>query len=81
MMTDFEQLKVMFTELGIDTSKPGFYDHPKFLEAEKKGAEFLLNYAFFVNAKPYTPEYLQSARDVIVDLSDQRQLEFPPSDN
>ncbi|MDR0300851.1 MAG: hypothetical protein LBI04_00875 [Treponema sp.] len=60
-----------FKDLGIDTSAPGFYNDPIFLEIERKIPSILNEYNKFVMAKKYSDEYLIYARkkiDIVVDI-------------
>ncbi len=61
----FEKIAADFKQRGILTDKPGFYDHPKFLEAESLDPDFLNNYAAYVATQPYSTDYLLRARDII----------------
>ncbi|PKG86491.1 hypothetical protein CXF85_01955 [Colwellia sp. 75C3] len=54
-----------FKKNNIDTSKPGFYDEPRFLRVEQGNPEYLNNYARFVQERNYSDEYLDEARKVI----------------
>jgi hypothetical protein len=61
--------KVDFKNIGIDTSAPGFYNDPIFLEIEKKTPSILNEYNKFVMGRKYSDEYLIYARkkiDIIV---------------
>lgn len=51
--------------LGIDTSKPGFYNDPAFLEAEKKDPTLLMCYANFVDELALPDSYLGGAEQVL----------------
>ena len=54
-----------FSSIGIDTSKPGFYNDPIFLEIEGENPSFLNEYNKFVFAQTYTEEYLLYAKKKI----------------
>ncbi len=62
----FDDLIGFFTNLGVDISSPGFYDHPSLLELEQSGVDCLTGYARFVMLKPHSAEYLNSVRSKIV---------------
>jgi hypothetical protein len=61
----FEKIAADFRQRGIPTDKPGFCDHPKFLEAESHDPDYLNNYAAFVATQPYSTDYLHHARGII----------------
>jgi len=48
----FQEIQADFLRRGIPTDKPGFYDHPRFLDVEKYYPEYLNNYARFVYERP-----------------------------
>ncbi len=58
-----KQLEDAFTGLGIDYSRPGFFDHPAFIQAEKKDNRFLEKYALYVQKRQYTDSYLAQAEE------------------
>ncbi len=58
-------LERIFADLEIDTSKPGFHDHPRFLAVEREDGEFFNTYAAFVHQRAYQPDYLARARAVV----------------
>ena len=62
----FDDLVEFFTNLDVDVSRPGFYDHPSLIELEGRGVDCLTGYARFVSLKPYTDEYLHRVRPKIV---------------
>jgi hypothetical protein len=62
-MTEIEEA---FRSIGIRDFRPGFYDDPAFLEAEKRFPLLLEGYAEYVNGLRHSQEYLDRARDVIV---------------
>ena len=51
--------------LGIDTSKPGFYDDPTFMAAERADPRMLEAYADFVEERDYTEDYIASAETCV----------------
>jgi hypothetical protein len=54
-----------FEQAGIDTSCPGFYDHPAFQAREAEAPDYLNNYARYVRAKQFDSAYLARAEKVI----------------
>ncbi len=54
-----------FFKLEIPIESPGFYDHPRFLEQEKRQSDFLELYASYVQKRYYEPDYLKYSKDVI----------------
>lgn len=65
LAADHDRLNRHFRNLGIDTTEPGFYDHPNFLEQERRDPEFLNLYARFVDTRPTSEEYQRRARDLV----------------
>lgn len=61
----FAQLAERFSSLGIDTSRPGFHDHPAFLAEERRDPTFLERYAEWVARRPRSAEYDQAVRSVL----------------
>lgn len=60
-----ETLKSEFKSNSIDFSYPGFYDQPNFMKMEKRNAEYLVNYASFIEKSNYNTNYSQIARKKI----------------
>jgi hypothetical protein len=58
-------LEKTFGELGIDISRPGFYDDPRFVLAERRDSRFLEKYAEYVRVRNYDSAYLARARTEI----------------
>jgi hypothetical protein len=56
-MTEFEMLEGYLYGLGIDTSKPGFYDSPAFQTQAQSNLYFAETYARFVKLRPITEAY------------------------
>lgn len=50
------------SQLKIDTTSPGFYDDPKFVEAERSDPSLLEAYAEFVRGRAFGHEYAAAAR-------------------
>lgn len=69
--SDAPELSEKLQALGIDVSRPGFYDDPAFIAEERRNPEFLQKYAQFVDSQHYTAEYLDLARTTV-----QRFAEF-----
>jgi hypothetical protein len=67
----FVKLGADFRKAGIKAEAPGFYDHPKYLEIERRRPEYLDNYARFVNWRPYDACYLDRAENVIRIVAEQ----------
>lgn len=61
-MKTYKRLLTNFAKKGIPVDLPDFYDHPNFVEAERKDPRFLNNFAFYVACRPYSEEYLNDAR-------------------
>ncbi|RYG37306.1 hypothetical protein EON81_07110 [bacterium] len=60
----FQELRDDLEQRGIDVSKPGFYEAPKF-----QAAYGFDTYAEFVRQQPYTPEYLAYAKGEVEALT------------
>jgi hypothetical protein len=60
-----DQIEDAFAHIGIKELTPGFYDEPAFLQAERREPLLLEVYAAYVRCRPYTPAYLDHAREVI----------------
>ena len=56
-------------ELNIDLTRPGFYDEPAFVEAEKADPRLLNAYAAHVRELPLDEGYLRYARDRVTESS------------
>lgn len=54
-----------FQGLGISIDKPGFYDDPRFIAAEKQNPQLLNTYAEYVIKRPYDQQYLDRAEKII----------------
>lgn len=57
-----------FGRMGIDVSKPGFYDTPIFVEAERNERYIRETYADFVNGMPLSERYRADARNKVGEL-------------
>lgn len=57
-----EELEELFKRVGIDYSRPGFYDQPEFKAVEKKAPAFIEAYAEYVDCLHFDDEYVQRAR-------------------
>lgn len=60
-----DALVMEFSQLEIPIESPGFYDHPRFLEQEKRQSDFLELYASYVQKRYYEPNYLEYSKVVI----------------
>jgi hypothetical protein len=65
----FEDVQGRLRELGIDTSRFGFYDSEPFLRVEKADPEVLEQYARWVMLRPRDPVYEAHARDIVPRLA------------
>lgn len=61
-MSALDSLEARFAALDVPTDTPGFYDHPRFVAAEREDPAFLERYAEYVVARPYTSDYVDRAR-------------------
>ncbi len=61
----FNEQQAFFKEHKIDTSHPGFYDHPAFLKLEQSYPEILNSYASFVEKQLYEESYLTKTSNKI----------------
>lgn len=59
------KIEETFRRLGVPLDEPGFYDHPAFVEEEKRNKHILSAYAAYVRQRPYTTEYLHHAEATI----------------
>lgn len=57
-------------QLGIDTTRFGFYDQPAFLAAEQRDGAFLEQYALWVQSRPRTADYDTRVRDIVPRLAE-----------
>jgi hypothetical protein len=62
---DIDALTQEFSKLEVPIGSPGFYDHPNFLEQEKRQSDFLELYASYVQKRYYEPDYLEYSKGVI----------------
>lgn len=51
--------------LGVDTGRPGFYDDPRFLAAERANPMLLEAYAAFIRTQRFRSDYLDRAEQII----------------
>jgi hypothetical protein len=58
---DLRALESDFRRRGIDTSTPGFYDHPAFVAAEQRDNTFLNRYARYVDVRQHPEDYIHRA--------------------
>lgn len=63
--SDFDTLASQFSAMGIPTDRPGFYDSPAFVEAERREPTFIEKYAAFVKIRSYDAAYLARAEQII----------------
>ena len=60
-----QQLQAEFSEAGIVTDSPGFYEDFPFIRCERKDPTYFDNYARFVQWQDYHAAYLDKAERVI----------------
>ena len=65
-----EELEAGFRRLGIDFANPAFYDTPAFHGAERQNPALVIEYAQYINALTFPPEYLERARAVVLASAD-----------
>jgi hypothetical protein len=63
-------LEKEFSARGIPFDRPGFYDHPAFLAAERDDPTFVKYYARYVHDRARTPDYDQNVRQVVPIVAD-----------
>lgn len=71
-----QNLETDFTQRGIDFTNPGFFDHPRFVEAERKNPAFLEKYADYIHLRQYSESYYDRARNVIRRAADHLHKEL-----
>jgi len=64
------ELEAKFRRLGVDFSRPGFYDDPEFIRAERAEPNLLVDYARYVKSLEFSQEYLARVRPVILEAAD-----------
>jgi hypothetical protein len=52
------QLENHFSNLGIDITRPEFYNHPRFREEESRNPKLLWDYTDYVISRSYSEEYI-----------------------
>jgi hypothetical protein len=68
-MPTLAELQTFFREIGIDPDRPGFYDQPAFLEAERRDHRFIKTYAQYIDVLPLDEQYLGRSREVTIQLA------------
>ncbi len=63
------ELEDRFRRLGIDFSRPGFYDTPEFLAEEPEDRRFLETYAEWVMSRPRAADEDAKVRDIVPRLA------------
>jgi hypothetical protein len=63
-------LKTRFKALGIDISRPGFYDDPAFLAEERRDQRFLESYTRWVLSRPRSSAEDARVREVVPRLAE-----------
>lgn len=64
-----EESEAIFRKLGIDYSRPGFYDTPEFKAVEKKDPAFIAAYGEYVDSLDYSEDYLETSRREAVEAA------------
>lgn len=59
-----------FSDLEIDRTIPGFYDHPNFLKQERKDPLFAESYAEWVLLRQRSPAYDRRVRETVPKLAE-----------
>jgi hypothetical protein len=67
---EYSLLKAQFEALGIDTSRPGFYDDPAFLAEEQRNRHFLETYGRWVLTRARSDEEDTRVREVVPRLAE-----------
>jgi hypothetical protein len=62
-----KEIEEHLRSLGVGSLVPGFYDDPAFVAAEVVCPTLLEEYAEYVNARSYSPEYLARARSIVLE--------------
>lgn len=62
---EYAVLCALYEKHGIDASEPGFYDDPRFIDAESREAGFLESFGRMVECRPYEEVYLARSRKEI----------------
>jgi hypothetical protein len=60
-----QELRSYFERLGIDCTRPGFYDHPVFAALKSRDPAMLDKYARFVDLRPLSEDELQHSRKIV----------------
>jgi len=64
------ELEGVFADIGVADLVPGFYDDPAFVKAERADQRLLEAYAVYVRLRQLTPEYEETARRLVHDVSE-----------
>jgi len=59
------ELERLFRSANIDFARPGFYDQPGFVMAERRDPRALEAYAEYIDKRPYPEDYKARARAVV----------------
>lgn len=68
--SDHARIDDRMRQLGIDTTRFGFYDQPAFLAAERHDVAFLEQYAQWVQTRPRTADYDARVREIVPRLAE-----------
>lgn len=66
---EHETIDAALREVGVDTSKFGFYDQPAFIAQEAHDGTFLEQYARWVQSRPRTSDYDERTRIIVPRLA------------
>lgn len=69
-VSDHARIDGQLRQLGIDTTRFGFYDQRPFLDAESRDANFLEQYALWVQTRPRSAEYEARVRSIVPHLAE-----------
>src|SRR5262249_10357555 len=69
-MPNLAELRAFFDRLGIDVSRPGFYDNPIFIKAERRDPRFITKYGQYLEALQFDNAYLNRARQTALRVAD-----------
>jgi hypothetical protein len=70
----FALLQKEFSDAGISTEEPGFYEEPGFIRREHKDPTYINNYAQFVASQNYSSAYMERATQAIHVIAEELQF-------
>jgi hypothetical protein len=68
--SDHVRIEERLRQLGVETTRFGFYDQPAFLAAEQRDGTFLEQYALWVQTRPRTDDYDARVRHIVPRLAE-----------